>query len=745
MPVSDALSAAGFTAVPDIPDDLEQPSPPGGLRAHLLPIVIVVLASVLLTWPLVLNLNDTLLSWGDPVFQSWTIAWDWHALSTDPRHIFDANVFYPWRNTLAWSDHLFGQTLTVLPVIAFTENGILANNVAVLLAFIMSGLAMYLLVYDMTRNRVAALVAGLAYAFAPSRMAHLEHLHLLSAQFPPLLILCLRRVIAPPVPRVVPPVMPVAMAGGPQPVRLQSAYLLERAQPPSDADAGNGPSLQSDRGTWLLLLGLCFFLQGLFGIYFLYFSIILLLLCGGVWAVMALVRGDWRVLGSLGLAALACAIAGAVLLPTLWPYLQVNNDLHVERTAAEVDFWSATPKDYLAVAESNRLWNSMLGRFERDIEQALFPGFLLLVLAVVGLTHTVVGRVRWVLLALVLGSVVLSLGLSVSIFGADVPLPYRAFFDYVPGFRAIRVPARLGLLALVGVAALAGLGVDRVWRGLRTELPYLSWVPNRLARSPRLAAGLFSIVLLLVLSSEMVTRIDLPEPLPAPPTDSRADYVWLREHPAPTLELPMGEGPLASAWPNFWSMSHWNELVNGYSGIAPPTYYPFRERMQEFPNVDTLWLLQGMGVENIVVHGDIGGDRAALEAAIARQPGLTLALAGDDAVYTLAADPWMWAFADLLPSGSEVDLPDAGRDPVLFGMFLAILQREGHTVTGTGSVDTYTFEQPSGDACYVALLNNTDPARSGYGVLTPVAVTTPPVGAIGMTLFHVGGCDQPAP
>lgn len=389
------------------------------IARHLPALAIFVVFSLILTWPLARDMRHVLYSWGDPVFQTWTLAWNWHALTTNPADIFNANVFYPWRNTLAYSDHLFGQTLLVLPVLALTGEGILADNISVLLAFILSGFAMYLLVVDMTGNRVAGILAGVAYAFAPSRMAHLEHLHLLSMQWPPLILLCFRRVtITTGVPKR-------WWAGG-----LAAAFLM----------------------------------QGLSGVYFLYFSVIVLVIVGGVYLLFALLDRDRQLIQSVLLAGGACALAGAILIPTLWPYQQVHDDLDIEREASEVNFWSAEAGDYLAVWPDNRLYNELLDGQFRHIEQALFPGLVILVLGVVGLTHPRFRREKWVLLAVTVGSVVLSFGLTGRIFGQDVPLPYRVFYEGLPGFRAIRVPARFGLVALIGLGGLAGLGADRLWQ-----------------------------------------------------------------------------------------------------------------------------------------------------------------------------------------------------------------------------------------------------------------------------------------
>ena len=43
---------------------------------------------------------------GDPLMVTWVLAWVAHQLPNAPAHIFDANIFYPERNTLAYSESL---------------------------------------------------------------------------------------------------------------------------------------------------------------------------------------------------------------------------------------------------------------------------------------------------------------------------------------------------------------------------------------------------------------------------------------------------------------------------------------------------------------------------------------------------------------------------------------------------------------------------------------------------------------
>lgn len=692
------------------------------LTRHLPAVLICTAFAILQTWPLARHSRDTLATWGDPVFQMWTMAWNWHALTTAPLAIFDANIFYPWRNTLAYSDHLFGQTLLIWPVLAFTGNGILADNIALFLAFILSAFAMYLLVYDITGNRAAGILAGLAYALAPSRMAHIEHLHLLTAQWPPLILLCLRRA------------------------------TFERGR---------------RQLWWAAGAGAAFFMQGLFGIYFFYFTIVMLLIAGAVYLGVAAWARDRNIARGLLLSAAACAVAGLLLLPTLLPYQAVHNELGVEREESEVNLYRAEWSDYLAVWPRNRLYNDWFVENHRDIERDLFPGLLISGFALLGLANRRGGRFRWVLLAITLGAIWMSFGLRATIFGVEIPAPYRLFYDYLPGFRAIRVPARLGLLALVGMGGLAGLGIDLAWRYVtgaailgrfsrrdeprvhprpetahkedeRTPGPVLSnssrrvgWLPQAAVR-PVAYIGLT--LGLLVVWAETATIMELPPPLLI--GDTPPAYAWMRENPAPTIELPMGDGPVGSAWPNFWSTMHWNQVANGYSGIIVPTYDLLREEAKRFPDPETVRFFQGMGIETVVIHGDFPeAERAAVEAQLAANPDITLELAGPDAVYSLAPDPWLWRLAEAAPDGATVDLPDAGSNPLYYGHLVAILQRTGHTVRGNGEIGWMTLKQAGAPECYVILGGSADPAAFGYASVEALHEEE------GFILYHRAGCE----
>lgn len=635
------------------------------LLIHVAVFAIFCVWAVIMSWPLATDLGHRLASWGDPVFQAWTLAWDLHSWRTHPLNIFNANIFYPYRNTLAYSDYLFGQAALIAPLLLKTGNAILADNVSLLLSYALSGFAMYLLVVDLTGSRLAGIVAGFAYAFAPARMAQFEHLHLTSAEWLPLAVLAARR------------------------------------------------ALRQRSLKWSAVLGLIVVLQGLFGIYYFYFLAILL---GIVFVAYLISERDRQALMSVVQAGIACLIGVALLVPILIPYQQVHTDLGIERTVAEMNKWRAVPSDYLAVSPRSRYYGSSLGAtYSRDLERDLFPGGILILLAVVGLFQRRLGWERWTLFTVAIASIVLSFGLTGHLVGHDFPLPYRLFYYLVPGFKAIRVPARLGLLALVGLAGLAGLGLDL----LISQIARLS----RQSLVQLLSAAGLSLLLVFGMSIEYTTRIPLPGALPVTLAEAkRPDYAWLAAHPAPAIEFPMGTGIIASAWSNFWSTLHWNQMVNGYSGIAPPVYYIFRDEMKAFPSPRTIQLLQGIGVRNVVYHADPqtapSSDPFLIRAH--DSPQLTQVVGGPNYVFLLAADPWMWNLVDHVPSGKSVTLPDVNNDRSTFGMLAAILQRQGHTVYGNGSIDYWTLPTPPATVCYAMTLTASGAPGAGFAGATKV-------------------------
>src|SRR6185295_6870497 len=143
-------------------------------------------AAVVMTWPLARHPTRVLPSdLIDTLLNTWIIAWDADRLRHGLSGVWDAPIFFPYRNSLAFSENLFGLAFFVAPIYWATGNAVLTYNVAFLASFALAGFGMYLLAHSLTGSHGAALVAGAYYAFCPYRMAQLMHIQMIATGWMP--------------------------------------------------------------------------------------------------------------------------------------------------------------------------------------------------------------------------------------------------------------------------------------------------------------------------------------------------------------------------------------------------------------------------------------------------------------------------------------------------------------------------------------------------------------------------------
>ncbi|MEA2431556.1 MAG: hypothetical protein QOI19_2029, partial [Thermoleophilaceae bacterium] len=144
-------------------------------------------------WPLPLYIGrDVARDLGDPLPQAWQVAWDGHALLHQPFHFFQANVFWPLKDSLAFSDALVGYA----PAGLFGSGphaAIVRYDLLFLFAYALAFFGAYLLARELGAGRVGAFVAGAAFAYAPWRLEQDGHLHVLSSGGIPLALFLLVR------------------------------------------------------------------------------------------------------------------------------------------------------------------------------------------------------------------------------------------------------------------------------------------------------------------------------------------------------------------------------------------------------------------------------------------------------------------------------------------------------------------------------------------------------------------------
>ncbi|MEJ2733740.1 MAG: hypothetical protein P8189_09275 [Anaerolineae bacterium] len=522
-------------------------------RATGAALLLFVVLSLVLTYPLPFHLADGVEDRQDALLNVWITAWDGHQLLNDPLHLFDANIFYPYPRTLAYSELLLGNGLLALPVTALTGNPVLGTNVALLLSFVLSGLGMYLLVRRLTRSPGAGLVAGVIFAFSAYRLTNLAQAQLLTTQW-----------------------MPFA---------LLSLYELMRRP----------------RARHVATLVLFFCLQALSSFYYAILLALAIAVLGvGGWIVgMREPRFGIRRRSGIHHLLLAGVCSAVLILPFALPYFRVQRELGFERTLADSEPFSASLKQYGMVPTGSVIHGRWLPSDDTPIAggypvDALFPGLVAVALAVWGLIR---GRdgLRWWTLVLLIGSLVLSFGPRLYLApgqaaGLDVTLPYAWLYAIVPGFKALRAPVRFDALVMLSLAVLAGYGVAALVRG-RAQ----GWLAT---------SGALVLVGVVVLES-LVWPASRAEPVPVgegiPPV-----YAWLAEQaPGPVLELPMAFTPGGPQLEyQYLSTYHWRTTPDGYSGFIPPKHGQIVYEMERFPGERSVRLLQALGVRYVVVHSE---------------------------------------------------------------------------------------------------------------------------------------------
>ena len=348
----------------------------------------------------------------DPALQAWQIAWGGHALRTDPAGFFDANTFWPLKGSLAFSDALIGYAPTALlgegPGIA-----VLRYDLLYLLTFVLAFLGAYLLARELGAGHGGALVAGVAFAYAPYRLSQVRHLNVLSTGGVPLALFLLR-----------------------------SGY---RRRAPRALLAGWAVA------AWQVSLG---FGIGMPFVYLLAAGTIVVLLRS-----RARARDRKTTVAFVG----GAAVFAVVSLLLAAPYVAtLRAHPEARRTQSEVRFFSPTKASVLAAASTSTLWGRTTAPFRERLrwpeEQTLFPGLIAPALAAVG---AVTGRasraVRIALVAGGAGAALLALGFGV----ADGWLGYRLAY-HLPGWQGIRTPGRLMVFVTLALAVLAALGASRL-------------------------------------------------------------------------------------------------------------------------------------------------------------------------------------------------------------------------------------------------------------------------------------------
>jgi hypothetical protein len=514
--------------------------------------------AVLMTWPALRHAPYTLpQDLGDPTLVAWLLAWPGHILLTDADQLWHGNAFYPDRWSYAFTDSLLGYAPAGLvgdgPLAAVLRYNIIFVLVAALAFF-----GAYVLVRQLGVDRIAALVAALAFAYAPWRLTQAGHLQVLSTGGIALALAMLAR-------------------GHGWSLR----YGFKRAKVrPGWIVAGWLVA------AWQITLG---FGIGLVFAYVLA-GIALAVLIG--WLVRRIARRPRHPFARiLGANLVGGSIFAAVTVLMALPYLTVVDQHPNARRPFEALYDFSPPlRGFVTAPETSWLWGSAHeGARHPDLlswppEMTLLPGFALIGLAAAGLVYSVWSIwTRLSLAAGVVASTVLAMGTE--FFDGEV---YRVLYDWVPGWDALRTSGRLiiwitlllGILAAGSVAALGTRSRElALERGSPRPGPWLRF------------AALLPAALILV-EGIGTTPHDVVPRQPAA----------LATVEGPIMVLPSQD--LSDMLVMLWSTDRFLPMVNGASGFTPVQQQQTREITQSFPDQQSVSHLRSIGVETVLVLPD---------------------------------------------------------------------------------------------------------------------------------------------
>ena len=500
------------------------------------------LLAIGMTWPMAGKFDRAArLNFGDGEWSLWNVTWVAHALTTRPVDLFQANIFHPDRDTLAYSEaNVVTGALGVPFHLASGGNPYATHNGAILTGLVLAFVFAWGLAETLGASVGAAAAFAVAFTYCPYLFARTAHIQLMMTFGLPLALQAFHRLVA-------------------------------------------RPSVA--RGAWL---GASLAIQALACAYF---GIFAGLTVGLGTLYYGATRGLWRSTRYWLAIGTGAGISIGLVAPFFLPYIRVQKELGFTRLIEDAAMYSADWQAWLASSAWAHRW--MLPWLERWNE-VLFPGFLLIALGLTGLVLGLRSAAPDSQTAAPVASqrhedsplaparrreTTVFYGLVALIafwasFGPKAGL-YTVLYHTIPVFTFLRAPGRFGILVVLALGVLA--------------LVALQTLLERRTRQTQVAAG--AIVAGLFLAESTTAPIRLED---APPSVPAAHQRLATLPRGAVVELPFWY--IRSDYPRharfmLLSTYHWQPLVNGYSDHIPQWFRDQVIRISSFPTAESLQLV----------------------------------------------------------------------------------------------------------------------------------------------------------
>lgn len=514
--------------------------------------------AVYITYPLIFHLGDYVTGFGDELFIAWNHNWVIHALFTDPLNIFNANIYFPYKNTLAFSEPFFTSSiLSIIPVLLIRQP-IAAVNFIFISSIMLTGFAVYLLCLNLTKNHLASLICAFLLIFSPAFLDKKTHLQVIALEHIPFSILF--------------------------------TFLY----------------LKKQRFVYLIFSALFFLLQMYNSFMPGYFLVFFYAIFLGVLFFFQKKEAQKLInKKTLGL----ILITLLLIIPVIYPYLKISKELNGKRDIRDAIHFALQPEDFLVTNEHSRL-NSVLNLIENPgkyaVNAEIKPGFIGFVFSILVLISLIRLPYYWRkrnvyylsffstgILGLILSlGPALHLGRQTIHFPFLIPLPYAIFYYILPGFQGFRNSARFEMLFILLLTIPIAILLADWFKKIKKK------------------QVIVSLILVIGIVLEFSWPIKFFPILQTKNFPFEHHFLVTTPINSSYIEMPIYNWNMfpysgEEIEREYFSTLHFRKTVNGYSGFSPYPWQDMTYRLaQNFPDENSVQEIKKIGINYLIVHED---------------------------------------------------------------------------------------------------------------------------------------------
>lgn len=507
-----------------------------------------------ITYPLIFNLGSLSVGLGDELVIAWIQNSVIHALFSNPFHIFDTNLYFPYHNTLAFSETFI--TTSILSIIPLKLAGepISTVNFTLISSLILLGFSIYLLCFYLTKDFLLSVLGGILVIFSPMVLDKMTHLQILAVEGVPLSILF---------------------------------FLI----------------FLSSKKSKYFAISLVFFLLQTYNSfmpgYFILFSYFIIF----IYSLLYKKTQTKKLINKKNIFIFIFALL--LVIPIALPYYQVSKEFNYKRDIKEAVHLALQPEDLLYPSTQTRLQNYLRSLPFNQVSQNNefkpgYLGFVFTILAIISIWYFVTkfrkkdlfinsfSTISLLGLLLSLGPV-LHLGRQTVHLPFPIPLPYIIFYYVIPGFQGLRNSSRWEMLFIICIAVVITLVLYKIFA------KYSSKTRN--------------LIYFLIIAA-VILEFNFPIPFVKVPQkkDFPKVYRWLNSTPQNSAIILMP----AYNWNmkyssdeilrSYYSTVNFRKSVNGYSGFFPTNWQNLLIDLQnDFPNESSVTKIKNLGVDYIII------------------------------------------------------------------------------------------------------------------------------------------------